>query len=83
MTAWIDVRLAIAMSSGIKKFISKSCSFQGSHLCRSRQPLTTAIQCTVGNAQDFDTLDRWWIQLVISNLLLSIKLRYSTGLACS
>ena len=29
------------------------------HLCRSRQPFTTVIQCTVGNAPDFDTLGPW------------------------
>ena len=28
-------------------------------LCRSRQPLTTAVQCAVGNAPDFDTLGLW------------------------
>ena len=45
-----------------------------SHLCRSRQPLTTASQCTPGNALDFDTLGTWsGIKLLRSFLLRSSK----------
>ena len=52
-----------AVSSGISKFISKSCSFstrvRNRHLYRLKDPSTTAIQCTVGNALDCDTLVQW------------------------
>ena len=30
-----------------------------SHLCQTIQPLTTAIQCKIGNALDCDTLVQW------------------------
>ena len=61
-----DLLDVIAMSSGMTKFIlkvSNSLSFSTRvpvrYPCRSRQPLTTAIQCTVGKALDFDTLGQW------------------------
>ena len=61
-----DLLEVIAVSSGMTKFfvrVSKSCSFwtgiRDSHLCRLRQSLTTASQCTVGKALDFDILGLW------------------------
>ena len=66
MAAWIDVRLARRDSYVFwpdQVYFSKSFSFLTRvpyrYLCRSRQPLITAIQCTVGKALDFDTLGRW------------------------
>ena len=62
-----DLLEMIAISSGTTKFIFKSFySFfnfstrvPDRHLCRSRRPLITAIQCTVSKALDFGTLGRW------------------------
>ena len=69
VSAWIDARLARnkkAICSGICKFISKSSdgySFStpvhNSHLCRAIQPLTTVIQCKIGNVLNCDTLAQW------------------------
>ena len=71
VAAWIDVRFARRDSYVFWHDevyflkVSKSLSFltrvPDRHPCRSRQPLTTAIQCTVGKALDFNfnTLGRW------------------------
>ena len=45
-----------------------------SHLCQSRQPLTTASQCTAGNALDFDTLGMWLRIKLLHSFLLVQKL---------
>ena len=58
-----DLLKVKAMSSGIHEFISKSYRFStqvcDSHLCRMKQPLTKAIQCTIVKTLDCDTLVQW------------------------
>ena len=64
MAARIDVGLAqndsyVFWHDEVSKGFSFSTGERNRHPCRSRQSFTTAIQCTVGSALDFDTLGAW------------------------
>ena len=83
MTAWINVRLAQSDSrvSWYDKFyflkFLRAVHFRQelqSYLCRLTQPLTTACQCTVDNALDFDNLGPWLGIKLLNVFLLIHKL---------